>query len=53
MADARAYVKSKGVANIERFLKDKLYGSKNVILRFGVTGNSGAGKSAFINAIRG
>ncbi|CAB3980754.1 zinc finger MYM-type 3-like [Paramuricea clavata] len=53
MADARIYVKQKGVSRIEEFLKKKLEGSKDVKIRFAITGNSGTGKSAYINAIRG
>jgi putative ribosome biogenesis GTPase RsgA len=53
MADARMHIKQKGVGGIEEFLKEKFQGSKDVKIRFAITGNSGTGKSAFINAIRG
>ncbi|XP_028404337.1 interferon-inducible GTPase 5-like [Dendronephthya gigantea] len=53
MGDTRKYVKENGVSNIEEFLKTKLERSKEVKIRFGITGDSGTGKSAFINAIRG
>jgi predicted GTPase len=53
MADARAYIKKNGVTGIEGFLRKKLEGSKLVKICFAITGNTGAGKSAFINAIRG
>ncbi|CAB4016205.1 interferon-inducible GTPase 5-like [Paramuricea clavata] len=53
MADARIYIKQNGVSNIKEFLEKKLEGSKDVKIRFAITGNGGTGKSAFINAIRG
>ena len=34
-------------------MREKLEESKNVKIKFGVTGMSGAGKSSFINSIRG
>ena len=51
--EARTYIKQNGVFGIEEFLRKKLEGSKDVKIRFGITGDSGTGKSAFINAIRG
>ena len=53
LADARTYVKENGVGGIVEFLKKKLEGSKEVKIRFAITGDCGTGKSAFINAIRG
>ena len=53
MADARKYIKENGVSGIEEFLRKKLQRIKDVKIRFGITGDSGTGKSAFINAIRG
>ena len=53
LADARLYIRRNGVSGIEEFLRNKLKESKNVKIRFAITGDSGAGKSAFINAIRG
>ena len=53
MADARKHVKENGVSGIQEFLRKKLDGSKDVKIQFAITGNSGTGKSAFINAIRG
>ncbi len=53
MADARTHIRKNGVSGIEEFLKKKLEQSKNSKIRFGITGDSGAGKSAFINAVRG
>jgi ribosome biogenesis GTPase A len=52
-ADARAYITKNGVNGIGEFLGEKLHEWKNVKIRFGITGNSGTGKSTFINAIRG
>ncbi|CAB3999842.1 interferon-inducible GTPase 5-like [Paramuricea clavata] len=53
LAEARTYIKQNGVSGIEEFLRKKLEGSKDVKIRFGITGDSGTGKSTFINAIRG
>ena len=53
MADARIYIKQNGVSGIQKFLREKLERTKDVKIRFGITGDSGTGKSAFINAIRG
>ncbi|CAB4036457.1 interferon-inducible GTPase 5-like, partial [Paramuricea clavata] len=53
LADARAYINKNGVSGIGEFLKKKLNEWKNVKIRFGITGDSGTGKSTFINAIRG
>ena len=47
------YVKQNVVSGVEEFVHDKLVGSKNAKMQIAVTGNSGAGKSSFINAIRG
>ena len=38
---------------IKELLKARLIQWKDVEVKFGVTGDSGAGKSSFINAIRG
>ena len=53
MADVRTHIKKNGVTGIEEFLRKKLEGSKSVKICFAITGNTGAGKSAFVNAIRG
>ena len=53
LADARAYIQENGVSGIGEYLREKLNQWEKVKIRFGVTGDSGTGKSAFINAIRG
>ena len=53
LADAKAYIDKNGVSGIDEFLTKKLNKWKNVKIRFAITGDSGTGKSAFINAIRG
>ncbi|CAB4003801.1 interferon-inducible GTPase 5-like [Paramuricea clavata] len=51
--DRKAYNRESYDYDIGKFLKKKLGGSKEVKIRFGITGDSGTGKSAFINAMRG
>ena len=53
MADVGTHVKEKGVSGIKEFLREKLERSKDVEIRFAITGDSGTEKSAFINAING
>jgi putative ribosome biogenesis GTPase RsgA len=53
LADAKEYIKKNGVSGIDGFVTTKLNDWKNVKIRFGITGDSGTGKSSFINAIRG
>ena len=53
MADVKTHIRKNGVTGIEVFFKEKLEQSKNLKIRFGITGDSGAGKSSFTNAIRG
>ncbi|CAB3992379.1 interferon-inducible GTPase 5-like, partial [Paramuricea clavata] len=52
-AKARTYIKHNCLSGIGEFLRKKIEEWKDVKIRFGITGDSGAGKSAFINAIRG
>ena len=47
------YIEKHGVSGIEERLKAELDDWKNPEIKIGVTGNSGDGKSSFINAIRG
>ena len=51
--DIPKYIEERGVSGIEKIFKAKLEDWKNVEVQIGVTGNSGVGKSSFINAIRG
>ena len=53
MLDVKAHVDKNGVSNIGGFLEEKKQRWKKVHMQFGITGDSGVGKSAFINAIRG
>ena len=46
------YIEQNGVSNIHEMLKEKLDGWQEVEVNIGITGDSGAGKSSFINAIR-
>lgn len=42
-----------GVSNIEEFLRKRLERWREVEVNIAVSGESGAGKSSFINSIRG
>ena len=42
----------KGVSNVKEFFKKRLDRSREVEVNIAITGNSGVGKSSFINAIR-
>jgi predicted GTPase len=56
MEDARAidrHIKLHGVSGMGEYFKAQLEQWENVEINIGVTGDSGAGKSSFINAIRG
>ena len=46
-------MKENEISGMEEFLKAKLGEWKEVKIQFAIIGDSGAGKSAFINAIRG
>ena len=46
-------VDQNGVSKVEELLKKKLERWQDVEVNIGITGVSGAGKSSFINAIRG
>jgi predicted GTPase len=47
------HIKQHGLQGIEKVLMAKFEEWKKVKINFGITGDSGAGKSSFINAIRG
>ena len=47
------YVKQNGVSGVDEYVSSKLYDWKNVVIHFAVCGVSGAGKSSFINRVRG
>jgi ribosome biogenesis GTPase A len=53
MEDVPKHIEEHGLSGIEEFFKAKLENWKDVEINFGVTGDSGTGKSSFINAIRG
>lgn len=42
-----------GIAGVQRMMTEKLTLWQNVKINLAILGNSGAGKSSFINAIRG
>lgn len=50
--EVQEYIEQHGVSNIEELLKRKLDGWQEVEVNIGITGDSGAGKSSYINAIR-
>ena len=51
--EIKQHVDENGVSNIEEFFKNKLERWQEVEVNIGVTGDSGTGKSSFINSIRG
>ena len=51
--EIKEYVARHGVTNIDKFFKMQLERWKKVEVNIGITGDSGTGKSSFINAIRG
>ncbi|KXJ25236.1 interferon-inducible GTPase 5 isoform X1 [Exaiptasia diaphana] len=50
--EVEEYVSENGISNIDEFFKEKLEGWQDVEVNIGVTGDSGTGKSSFINTIR-
>ena len=44
---------SSGITGIQQMMNEKLEGWKDVKIHLAILGDSGAGKSSFINAIRG
>ena len=52
-SESNDYVKQHGVEGIDKFLEDALEKWKQVDINIAVVGNSGSGKSSFINTVRG
>lgn len=50
---AKEFIEKHGVKHIEEYFTKELERWKDAEINVAVTGNSGVGKSSFINAIRG
>ncbi|KXJ25246.1 Interferon-inducible GTPase 5 [Exaiptasia diaphana] len=50
--EVQEFIDKNGISNIDKFFKEKLEGWQDAEVNIGVTGDSGTGKSSFINAIR-
>lgn len=53
MEELKHEINVNGVSNIEEFLRKRLERWREVEVNIAVSGESGAGKSSFINSIRG
>ena len=51
--EIKEYVERNGVTGINEFFRIQLERWRNVEVNVGITGDSGVGKSSFINVIRG
>ena len=51
--EAKRQIEERGVTGAQAMMRETLIGWKDIKIKIGVTGNSGVGKSSFINAIRG
>ena len=52
MVELEKEIEESGVSNIEEFFRKRLEKWREVEVNIAITGDSGSGKSSFINAIR-
>ena len=52
MVELKKEIEESGVSNIEEFFRKRLEKWREVEVNIAITGDSGSGKSSFINAIR-
>ena len=52
MVELEREIEESGVSNIEEFFRKRLEKWRDVEVNIAITGDSGSGKSSFINAIR-
>jgi len=52
MVELKKEIEESGVSNIEEFFRKRVEKWREVEVKIAITGDSGSGKSSFINAIR-
>ena len=53
LREAKRLMEEEGIVGVQASIRKKLQSWEDVEIKFCVTGNSGVGKSSFINAFRG
>jgi putative ribosome biogenesis GTPase RsgA len=53
MPEKTGGIEREGITHAQKLMKEELEGWKTIKINLAIIGNSGVGKSSFINAIRG